>query len=292
MKKLIRIIHHHLLEIKWSIINLIWLMIRVKNKTRKPSSPSFTIGIGTYKERYQTFLIPLIERLTFVFPDTPIIIAVNGYHNHSVQKVYLKQIEKWVEAYQNVSLITFIEPQGLGKLWNQIIVNSPTDKVFLLNDDVNIAPNFKKQLFSCDILNSTFGIINKSYSHFMIDKTLIEHVGWFDERFPGIGYEDHDIEIRMVLADRKIDHFNIPSIKNEHVIPKDWSFNQEHGVILSKYSKPNEDHYFKKWEFSDTKKEGFTFVRITKGYARLKEGMETPDFYNKNEFNTSNGIEK
>ena len=119
----------------------------------------------------------------------------------------------------------------------------------------------------------------------MLNKSIIKKIGWFDERFPGIGYEDHDYEIRMALAGKQVEHYNIVGIKNERVLPKDWSYGDQHDVILTKYSGPNEKHYFSKWEFSDTEQEGFVYVRIIQGYAKQVEGMETPNFYMENELN-------
>lgn len=283
--KVFRIIKQYLLELKWFFIRLNWLFVSLPKSSKAYTDTSFTIGITTYKERYETYLKPLVKKLVHLFPETPIIIAVNGYHNLKEQEQYLEQITEWVKPYQNVSLITYKEPQGLCKLWNQIVLNASSPKVFLFNEDINISSSFKKDILSSGILNSEFGLINGSFSHYMLNKSIIKKVGWFDEAFPGIGYEDHDYEIRMALAGKQVEHFDIKGIKNENVIPKDWSYDKEHEVILTKYSGPNEKHYFSKWEFSDEEKEGFIFVRIIQGYARLKPNMETPNFYPEIELN-------
>lgn len=104
-------------------------------------------------------------------------------------------------------------------------------------------------------------------------------VGWFDERFPGIGYEDHDYEIRMALKGFTVESIDVDGLKNENVVPKDWSWGDSHSVIFGKYSGPNEEHYFKKWSISKEEEQNSTWVRIIQGYAQLKEGMATPDFY-------------
>jgi len=285
MSKFFRIIKQYVLEVKWVFINLGWSFISLPKSSKPHSDTSFTFGITTYKERYQPYLQPLVKKLVYLFPEVPIVIAVNGYHNLSEQEKYLEQIVEWVKPYKNVSLITYNEPQGLCKLWNQIVIKAPSQKVFLLNDDINISKSFKNGILSSGILDSEFGLINGSFSHYMINKSVIKTVGWFDERFPGIGYEDHDYEIRMTLAGKKVEHFDIEGIKNENVIPKDWSYNEDHHVILTKYSGPNEKHYFSKWEFTDKEREGFTHVRIIQGYAKLKPNMMTPDFYPEIELN-------
>lgn len=285
MSKIGRIFKQYWQEVEWVFIKLSWLFVAIPKESKPYIDTSFTFGITTYKERFETYLKPLIKKMVYLFPETPIIIAVNGYHNLAEQEKYLEQITQWLKPYQNVSLITYKEPQGLCKLWNQILIKAPSQKVFLMNEDINISQSFKKDIISCGILNSEFGLINGSFSHYMLNKKLVKTVGWFDERFPGIGYEDHDYEIRMTLLGKKVEHFTVNGIKNERVVPKDWSYDKKHEVILTKYSGPNEKHYFSKWDFSDTAESGFEYVRIIQGYAKLKEQMKTPNFYPEIELN-------
>jgi hypothetical protein len=279
MNKVSRIIRQYLHKVRWLCIKLGWLFVSLPKKSNSATDNTFTLGITTYKERYESYLKPLVKKLVYLFPETPIIIAVNGYHNQTEQEKYLLQISNWVKDFKNVSLITYKAPQGLCTLWNQILIKSISRKVFLMNEDIDISLNFKRDLMECGILDVEFGLINGSFSHYMLNKSILKKVGWFDERFPGIGYEDHDYEIRMTIAGKKIEHYQVKGIKNETVVPKDWSYDKEHEVILTKYSEPNEKHYFSKWKFADTKQNGYTYVRIIQGYAKQIEGMETPNFY-------------
>lgn len=285
MGKVTRIIKQYWLEVKWLFIKLGWLFKSLPEKSDSYTDTSFTLGITTYKERFDSYLKPLVKKLVYLFPEYPIVIAVNGYHNATEQEKYLQQIKEWAKPFQNVSLVTYKEPQGLCKLWNQLLIKAPSKKVFLMNEDINVSTSFRKDILESGILNSEFGLINGSFSHYMLNKSLIKSIGWFDERFPGIGYEDHDFEIRMTLANKQVEHFTVKGIKNERVVPKDWSYDEKHSVILTKYSGPNEKHYFSKWEFSDVEKNGFVFVRIIQGHVRLKEKMETPNFYPEIEIN-------
>lgn len=279
MNKVVRITKQYWLELKWLMIKLKWLLVSIPIDNQSYSDTSFTIGITTYKERYESYLKPLVRKMVYLFPEVPIIIAVNGYHDLKEQEEYVDQLTKWIKPYQNITLIVYKKPQGLCKLWNQIVLKSPSEKVFLLNEDINISPLFRQDVLQSGILSSGFGLINGSYSHFMLNKSTIKNVGWFDERFPGIGYEDHDFEIRMTIAKKQVEHFQIQGIKNENVVPEDWSYGDQQEVILTKYSGPNEKHYFSKWEFSDQELPNFVYVRIVQGYAKLKLGMETPNFY-------------
>lgn len=286
MKKVLRLSAVLLNNIKWWFIKKSWVFINCKNNNDKlPTHQNYTLGITTYKERFDSYLKPLIQHLNHLFPDAQIVVAVNGFHNQQEQKIYLEKITAFLTFFKNVTFFTYDEPQGLCKLWNQIIIKANSPKVFLLNDDISINTLFRKEIENIGILDSNFGIINQSYSHYLINKSIIKKVGWFDERFPAIGYEDHDYEIRMALQGLVPDFFNFSSIKNEVVVPKDWSWGENDNIILRKYSSANEKHYLSKWEFSETEKEGFIFVRIAQTYVKLKTGMETPNFYNTTELN-------
>jgi len=286
MGKVLRLSAVLLNNLKWWFIKKSWVFVNCKkNNDKQPTHQNYTLGITTYKERFDSYLKPLILHLNHLFPDTQMVVAVNGFHNQEEQKIYLEKIHHFLTPFKNITFFTYNEPQGLCKLWNQIILKANSPKVFLLNDDISIYKAFRKEIETTGILNSNFGIINESYSHYLIDKSIIQKVGWFDERFPAIGYEDHDYEIRMALNGLVPEFFNFSSIKNEVVVPKDWSWGENDNIILRKYSSANEKHYLSKWEFSETDKDGFVFVRIAQGYVKLKEGMETPNFYNTIELN-------
>lgn len=280
MNKGIRLLRVFVYNLKWWFIKKSWIFFRLQHSNlNEATNTTFSFGVTTYKERFETYLKPLVLQLNYLFPETKILIAINGFHNKKEQLIYLENIKAFLLPFKNVAFFYYIEPQGLCKLWNQLIIKSNTQKIFLLNDDISVSAALKNELISSKITNSQFGLINKSYSHFLIDKNTIKKVGWFDERFPAIGYEDHDFEIRMALQNSTPDFFSFDSIKNEVVVPKDWSWGNADEVILKKYSNANEKHYFSKWEFSETEKKGFIFVRIIQRYVKLKDGMETPNFY-------------
>ncbi len=280
MKKTVRLLAQFIYNLKWGFIKKSWFLVPLKTtNANKITNTAFSLGITTYKERYETYLKPLIKQLNHLFPHHQIIVAINGFHNQQEQAVYLENIKTFLSNFSNVNFVYYNEPQGLCKLWNQLVIKAISPKIFLLNDDISVSKAFKKEIESTGILATNFSIINKSYSHFFIDKSIIKRVGWFDERFLGIGYEDHDFEIRLAQQHILPTFFTFKGVKNENVMPKDWSWGDSENKILKKYSSANEKHYFSKWEFSQTEKEGFIFVRIIQGYAKLKNGMETPNFY-------------
>ncbi len=279
MGKVGRILNQKASDLRWSVRKKAWEGVELPTESAPPTSELCCFGITTYKERFEPYLQPLVRKLVYLMPECQIVIAVNGYHDLEQQDVFLEQITKWAEPFQNVQLVTFREPEGLCKLWNQILIHSKSDRVFIFNEDIQISRNFREEILPVAQAEDDFTLINGSYSHFVLNKQLIKETGWFDERFPGIGYEDHDFEIRLTLAGHSVNHAEVDAIKNENVVPEDWSYGDQQGVILTKYSQPNEVHYFKKWDFSEEQKPDYTYVRIIQGYAKLNPGMETPDFY-------------
>lgn len=281
MKKAFRILNQYIYLLKWKFISFMWKFRNVSNNNSSsiPTHTQFSIGITTYIERFDTYLKPLVKRLSYLQPDQQIIVAINGYHDQKAQQKYIKEISDFLVGFINVKYFYHETPQSLSKLWNQIVIESDNEGIFIFNDDISISPQFAKDLASSPILGYDVALINGSFSHFFVKKSVIKKVGWFDERFPGIGYEDHDFEIRLTFNNIELKHFKFNSVKNENVTPKSWSWGETEDVIEKKYTKSNETHYFNKWSFSNNPKDGYQYVRITQNYVKLNEGMETPNFY-------------
>lgn len=243
------------------------------------TNTDFTIGITTYVVRFESCLKPLIKQLSTVFPDTTILIAVNGHHDQDRQEKYLNELQAYLKNFPNITAITHKEPVGLTKLWNELIIQSNTYGTLVLNDDLTIDQHFRNNLEVQDIREDTITIINRSWSHFYIPKSVIRKVGWFDERFTGIGTEDWDYECRMNRVEMEPRFVEVKGVLNEVLHTPDYSFGPEMDVVNEKYSKANLDFFHTKWDVSETEKPGYRWVRIVQGHVKRKPGMETPDFY-------------
>ena len=239
----------------------------------------YSIGIVTYIRRYEKFFKPLVDTLSRLFPDTEIVIAINGYYDQAEQEEYLRKITSFLEPHPNINPLVYREAQSLAKLWNQLIINSTCQKVLILNDDILVLPSFRKQLESCGILATNIGLLKKTWSHFLISKQIVSQIGWFDERFPGVGNEDEDYEARLALRQVPLPSFPLPALRNVVVKTKDFSYGKEMAVVNQKYTSENKRFFNSKWELVDEPKDGFVHVRILQKAARLRPGMETPDFY-------------
>jgi len=274
----LRITKKYIDDLKWLMIDILW-RFKSQPKTQEVSNQQFSIGVVTYVNRYEIHFLPLIKRLLAIFPDTQLIIAINGYYDSEVQKKYIADITNLLSSYDNVTFFSYDKGQSLSKLWNQIVIHSKKKKTFIFNDDIKISSCFRNSLEQSGIVEEGCGLVNSSWSHFLINRDIIKLNGWFDERFSGVGYEDQDYEIRLVNNDFLIKDFKVRGLKNIVFKTKDFSYGSNIDTDYEKYSSVNGKVFFKKWLISPTEKGGFKYVRIIQGYAKQVEGMETPNFY-------------
>lgn len=240
----------------WNIlVKLKWILFRLfKSKNEKNV---FSIGIVTYIARYENYFSSLINELTKLFPSTEIIVVANGYYDKNKQLSYLRDIESSLSRFSNVRLVKKVEPMGLSSLWNEIILTANSANVFLLNDDIKVAPGIENELRS--IRTDGVCLINNSWSHFFINKKITETIGFFDEGFKGIGNEDQDYEFRMLMKGRTIKNVYLKNIKSLNDMPSDYSYGKNIEIANNKYSKVNYDYFLSKWQIHESEQHGYTY---------------------------------
>jgi len=239
------------------IVRLQWFAFN-KNKILKGNHhEKFSIGIVTYISRYDSFFKKLIVQLTRIFPDMEIIVIVNGYYDLEAQKNYLEKISAFLNQFPNVKYVSYHEPQGLSKLWNNIITNASHEHVFILNDDIIISPSLRKELIQMP--KNTLTLINNSWSHFLIAKKTVQEIGTFDERFIEIGNEDQDYEFRLIAQNHRTETILINKIKSVVEQPLDFSYGKNMKTVNKKYSLANWNFLNKKWDISTEKKENYLY---------------------------------
>mgnify|MGYP001547244712 FL=1 len=113
--------------------------------------------------------------------------------------------------------------------------------------------------------------INGSWSHTILNREEIDFVGWFDERFLGVGEEDGDMEWRWQNKfGKNFVSFQIPGIVN-HVEHKDCLENLK--IVNNKYSKFNYDFSHIKYKED---KNGFNYGIMNR---KLICVSETPHYH-------------
>jgi len=98
------------------------------------------------------------------------------------------RIDRYPAAYPSFS-----------QMINDSVVTSPTEVVIWMND--RVTPKPEDVVHIVELLQSGFAAASKYSAAFMgTTKELYRHLGWWDERFYGGGYEDDDFVLRLRLA--------------------------------------------------------------------------------------------
>ena len=110
---------------------------------------------------------------------------------------------------------------SLSRVWNWAIGQTQTPWVMITNDDIFLSDNWLAEL------QEDFGTRSNALWHgpsrcFLFHRSLIECVGWFDERLTGFTYEDLDYVRRMnamgidhSYGEMSSLHVNAKSLKHE-----------------------------------------------------------------------------
>ena len=201
-----------------------------------------TIGITTYSKRFE-MLANLIAQIRAINTSDNILICINGEQDGNFNNQYRKDMLDLCSSFYNVYPIFFIEMRGLSKMWNTLVVNSNEENVLLLNDDLEI---FNPEVFNMvknHIVSENFSgftRINYSFSHFLVNKTTMDNLGYFDERLLGFGEEDGDIYYRCLKNNININDISINGFKN--LVSDIRHDNVKKGI--GKYSKFNRDYIY------------------------------------------------
>ena len=87
---------------------------------------------------------------------------------------------------------------------------------------------------------------------FFLNKEVLDYVGWFDENFRGIGFEDMDYTARCVCKGVLIDNLSCQYIRHLDHQPSRTSFDNQSSTLWGpKYSSINHDTFFQKWKVCD-----------------------------------------
>lgn len=255
-------------QLKWRIFAHYYTFQKKKSRT---ILPDYDIGVTTYITRFDSYFKSLFRQLLYLFKDRRIIIVANGHYERIMQTEYLKNLGLLLGEYPNVTLISYQNPFGLSKMWNDAIKSSRSGRILMLNDDIYLWPQFRREIESSGLLNRKVVKINDSWSHFLITQEIIDAVGWFDEKFIEIGHEDADYEARLACRNISIENVEIRSVFNCIDDIEEYSYGKRLEEVDGKYSGKNRQYFYSKWDTSDILKPGYTFLPIIGKWIKLKQ---------------------
>lgn len=214
------------------------------------TSLSCSIGIVTYLGRFEEYFKPLVRKLYFLFPDYDINVFINGHYDTVKQVQYLRDVTSFLRSYPNIRYVTNLEHQSLARGWNWLVMMSKCDRILILNDDVSFNLEFRHNLENLISIPEIY-TLNGSWSHFVINKDIIRKVGWFDERFLGVGDEDGDYICRLAMQGIPLGNISIHGLCNYVAPQKDPGWGNISGITNNKYATINREFFKKKWFRSD-----------------------------------------
>jgi hypothetical protein len=205
---------------------------------------AYSIGITTFSARYDKYLVNLIRDIRLRI-DNDIILAINGDYGIKFDQKYRKKILRLSSDYDNIYPFIYPKFRSLSKMWNEIVINSQSDYILIMNDDSKVIngeffqgvyENIKERKTSFTINHN-----QDSFAYFVIKKDELIKLKWFDERFLGIGWEDHEFEKRYTEVMGK-------EIENARIYGMKTFYDGDRAVIgqkkaNGKYSKFNEEMY-------------------------------------------------
>lgn len=164
------------------------------------SSPEFKIVITTFSKRFFSDCLPLIKELRESGVTQEIIVGVNGDFNSDFDVEHRRKFLFELAMYNGVSPVCFSTFRGLSVVWNRSIISGDSEVTVVLNDDLIV--NRRSVLPTLSILaqgavDSGICLLNMSWSHFAISSSVLNKIGYFDERLLGIGEEDADMTFRF-----------------------------------------------------------------------------------------------
>lgn len=251
------------------LIYAAWPAFRILPPKAMPSNLRFSIGIATFKDRFDDLFAPLLRRVAHQFADTQVIVFANGHVDQDRQAEYLPRIEALCRGFSNVELHTSMQPRSLSSIWNFMIRNSRADRMLVLNDDLRITPHFRKSLVRAGFFETEVSTINNIWSHFLISRSVIERIGWFDEELLELGGEDDDYTFRLALAGVPLETRHCLHVWNESRPSRRNSYGHDMTGEY-RYSKYNEERFAAKWIVARDAFPGSTYVARNQVHVSLR----------------------
>lgn len=167
----------------------------VTEPVTKTESVPYSIGITTFSKRFHE-LENLITKIRKYRPNVPILVAVNGNIDESLDDQYRAKVLNLAAQHSYVYPIMFLSARGYSKLANTLVIHSPTEHLICFNDDTDIEDENAFDALEQLLVNNKEELIYKmgaDFSQAVFTKRGMIDIGWYDERYLSFGSEDLDL---------------------------------------------------------------------------------------------------
>ena len=154
-----------------------------------------------------------------------------------------------MEVRATVPLARFIDlcpSRGLAHCWNLAVLYAAHEHVVIANDDIELdegwQPKVEAALQDHDHVNMAYP--TNRWGCFATSKAVVRELGWFDERFVGIYYEDEDWWLRLQEAGKRVTSVDVA----RHDGALRAADRLAHGTVLDLDPAANEAAFLAKWQ--------------------------------------------
>jgi GT2 family glycosyltransferase len=175
-------------------------------------------------------------------PVRELVVVVNGPEDEIIPL-----IRDAVETNPNILKVLWSRPGfnlGCGGSWNFIIRSRPAGPWWLIvNADLTFGPGDLGRADTHMTEHGGFAMLFE-YGAFCLDNTTVDQVGWFDENYHPIYFEDRDYEHRLELA-------GIPAVRLDTACHHDNSStihsDSHYAARNNSTFQSNAEYFVKKW---------------------------------------------
>lgn len=149
------------------------------------------------------------------------------------------------ESFSDVRMIDLRPSRGLPHCWNLAVLYAEHEHVIIANDDVIFEDGWREKLEAAlaDHDHVTMAYPLNRWGCFATTKTVVRELGWFDEAFTGIYFEDEDWWLRLQEARKRVR--SVDAVRHDSTLrAEDRAM---HHTVLDLSPEANQAAFMAKW---------------------------------------------
>lgn len=136
--------------------------------------------------------------------------------------------------------------RGLAHCWNLAVLYAACEHVVIANDDIEFEDGWRSKVEAAlqdhDHVNMAYP--TSRWGCFATSKSVVRELGWFDERYMGIYYEDEDWWLRLQEAGKRVTSIDVA----RHDGTLRAADRKAHGTVLDLDPAVNQAAFLAKWQ--------------------------------------------